>query len=154
MSHERGIQMAIKTFKAIVRRVEGLVVEADARGFKLVINQPAASGEGNGPNPMETVLCALGGCMSVVATRFAEAHGVDLQEFRVELEGFYESGAMDGDADVTPCLKEVRTTVYVKSSSPEEKVREFIEFVERICPVGNTLKQEVQLVTKEIVFEK
>ncbi len=52
----------LETFKATARKTaNGLQVEANARGFKITLDEPEELGGTNtGMNPVEAVLCALG----------------------------------------------------------------------------------------------
>lgn len=67
--------MAIETFKAVSRKLpEGLAVESEVRGFKIILDEPKELGGTNkGMNPVEALLCALGSCQTIVAAAFAQA---------------------------------------------------------------------------------
>lgn len=56
--------MAVETFKAVSKKLpEGLAVESEVRGFKMVLDEPKEMGGTNkGMNPVEALLCALGSC--------------------------------------------------------------------------------------------
>nr|WP_223814532.1 OsmC family protein [Thermoanaerobacterium thermosaccharolyticum] len=60
--------MAIETFKAVSRKLpEGLAVESEVRGFKMLLDEPKEMGGTNkGMNPVEALLCALGSCQTIV----------------------------------------------------------------------------------------
>ncbi len=58
------------------------------REVQVEVDEPKAlGGTDRAMNPVELLLCALGGCMSICAAAFAGACGVDLQGFSVEVEG-------------------------------------------------------------------
>ena len=63
----------LTTFKADVKKLPGgLQVEANARGFKILLDEPAdLGGTDKGMNPVEAVLCALGACQTICAAAFA-----------------------------------------------------------------------------------
>ncbi|MEB4781503.1 hypothetical protein P5G60_07075 [Paenibacillus jamilae] len=62
----------LTTFKASAKKLpEGLQVEtnSNSRGFKILIDEPEdMGGTDKGINPVETLLCALGACQSIVAS--------------------------------------------------------------------------------------
>lgn len=147
--------MAVVTFKATSRKLpEGLAVESDVRGFKMVLDEPEDLGGTNkGMNPVEALLCALGSCQSIVAAAFAAQQGINLQEFWVELEGDLDPDGFMGLSDVRPGFLEIRFKMHIKSDSPEDKVKEFAKFIEKRCPVGDSLGNGVKLVSSGVVVE-
>ena len=104
-------------------------------------------------NPVEATLCALGACQAIVARCFAKAKGVDIQEYRVELEGDLDTDGFQGLSDVRPGVQNIRAKVYIKSDSPKEKLEEFVEFVENTCPVADTIKNSANMSTELVIEE-
>ncbi|MBC8591077.1 OsmC family protein [Wansuia hejianensis] len=144
--------MALETFKAVSKLQEGMKVECSTRGHKIVLDEPKQlGGTDEGMNPVEATLCALGACQAIVARCFARAKGVNLQEYRVELEGDLDTDGFLGKSDVRPGMQNIRAKVYIKSDSPEEKLKEFVEFVEKTCPVGDTIKNSANMSTELII---
>ena len=147
--------MAVETLKATVKSLDGLAVEGQSRGFKIIMDEPKdEGGTDTGMNPMELILCGLGGCQTIVAMAFARKKKIDIQDFWVEIEGDLDPRGFLGLADVRPGYEEVRYTMHIKSSSPEDKVREYVDFIEKTCPVGDTIKNAVKLVRTGIVIER
>lgn len=146
--------MALVTFKAVSELKEGMKVECSARDHKVVFDEPEdLGGSDTGMNPVEATLCALGACQAIVARCFAKAKGVDIQEYRVELEGDLDIDGFQGLADVRPGVQNIRTKVYIKSESSREKLKEFVEFVENTCPVGDTITNSAAMSTELIIEE-
>jgi uncharacterized OsmC-like protein len=144
----------LTTLKAVVRSTGGLRVEAESRGFKMIMDEPVEDGGTDaGMNPCEALLSAFGGCQTIVAVAYAEEMGIDLQDYWVELEGDFDMRGFGGVDGVFPGYTEVRYKIHVKSDAPEEKINEFIAFVEKVCPVGNTIASEVKMVRSEIIVE-
>ncbi len=80
--------MAIEVFKSTTKLTEGMRVECTAREHQILLDEPKELGGTDiGMNPVEAVLSALGACKCIVARCFAKAHGVDIKDFKVELEG-------------------------------------------------------------------
>ncbi|MDI6601050.1 MAG: OsmC family protein [Thermoanaerobacteraceae bacterium] len=147
--------MAIETFKAVSRKLpEGLAVESEVRGFKIILDEPKElGGTDKGMNPVEALLCAFGSCQSIVAAAFAKAKGINLQGFWVELEGDIDLDGFMGKADVRPGFQEIRFKMHIKTDSPKEKVEEFVKFIEKTCPVGDSIANEVKLVLTDTIIE-
>ena len=148
--------MALMTFKATSRKLgQGLSVESEARGFKLVMDEPVGmGGTDTGMSPVEAILTALGSCQCIVAAAFARMHGIAFQEFWVELEGDLDTdGFMKGLAGVRPGFQEIRFTMHIRTDAPKEQVAAFQAFIEGRCPVGDSLLQGVPMRGLEMVVE-
>ena len=143
----------LTTFKATAKKLpEGLQVETDARGFKIMMDEPEDLGGTNvAMNPVEAVLCALGACQSIVAAAFAEAQDFHYEEFSVELEGDLDPDGFMGLADVRNGFQEIRFTMHFKTNESQEKAEAFADFIENTCPVGDCLTNGVKLVRAGVV---
>lgn len=149
--------MAAVTFKAVSRKgKEGLVVENESRGFKMVMDEPENLGGTNkGMNPVEGLLISLGSCLVIVGSAFAKAHDIDLQDIWVETEGDLDTdGFLMGKEGVRPGYQDVRFTIHIKSNSPEDKLRAFQKFMESRCPVSDTLGNGTHVKGNELVIER
>lgn len=145
----------LTTFKATAKKsLEGLQVETNSRGFKILLDEPEELGGTNaGMNPVEAVLCALGACQTIVATAFAAAHDVTFEEFHVELEGDLDPDGFMGLADVRNGFQEIRFVMHFKTNEPKEKIEAFAKFIEETCPVGDCLSNGVKLVPSGVVID-
>lgn len=80
--------MGILNVQATATLKENVRVEVEARGHRLIIDEPEAlGGTDQGMNPVELLLSALGACQAIVARTYAKKFGIDLKSFRVDLEG-------------------------------------------------------------------
>lgn len=146
--------MANTVFKATAHLQEGVQVKVRSRDFEITIDEPESLGGTNtGMNPVEALLGALGACQSIVARVYAEKFDVDLQDFRVEVEGDLDLDGFFGRSDVRPGYSEVRYTFHIKTDAPRERVEEFIAYLEEKCPVGDTIANQVNLKLSDIVIE-
>ncbi len=145
----------VEVLKANAKKLpEGMQVELGSRGFKIILDEPEELGGTNkGMNPVEAVLGALGACQTIVAFAFAEAQGIDLQDFQVEIEGDLDTDGFLGLSDVRPGCSEIRSSMHIKSSNTREEIEKFVEFIEKTCPVGDMLENGVKLVESEITLE-
>ena len=92
-------------------------------------------------NPVELLLCSLGGCMSICAAAFAREAGVDLKGFHVELEGDLDpAGFMGRDPNVRKGYQQIRYRMHIDSPSPAEKIEKLKKMIEERCPVSDTLR--------------
>ncbi|MDM5233918.1 OsmC family protein [Lysinibacillus pakistanensis] len=146
--------MAVTTFKASTYLKDKVLVEANVRGHKIIIDEPKElGGDDQGANPVELVLSALGACQSIVARIYANKLKIDLRNFWVELEGDLDIDGFLGKSDVRPGFLTIRYTFHMETSAPEEKVEEFKKIIEAHCPVGDTIANTVNLVSSGIVIE-
>lgn len=144
----------IQTFKATAQLQEGVKVITKARQFELVIDEPASlGGTDTGMNPVEALLASLGACQSIVARVYAPKFSVVLEDFRVEVEGEIDLDGFFNRSEVRPGYSDIRYTFYIKTNSPEEKVNEFVQFLESKCPVGDTIANPVNLKLNRVVIE-
>ncbi len=132
--------MAIMSATTHVRREDRAVV-AEAREHSLRMDQSKKNGGlENTMKPMEILLAAMGGCITMVAMGQAALKGIDLRDISLHLEGEYTS---DGYSAIS-------IRALVASSSSKEQVEEFLHYVESVCPVSNSLKAKIAL---EVVLE-
>lgn len=146
--------MAVSTVQAKTVLKENVLVEVEARGHKVIIDEPINfGGTDKGMNPVELLLSSLGACQSIVARTYAKKFGIDLQQFWVELEGDIDTDGFLGKSDVRPGFLEIRYTFHIETDAPKEKVEEFKTFIEAHCPVGDTIANPVNFITTKVVVE-
>jgi len=145
----------LTTFKATAKALpDGLQVETNSRGFKILLDEPEdLGGTDTAMNPVEALLCALGACQSIVAKAFAAAHNITFEEFHVELEGDLDPDGFMGLADVRNGFQEIRFVMHFKTNEPKEKIEAFAKFIENTCPVGDCLTNGVKLVLSGVAID-
>jgi uncharacterized OsmC-like protein len=133
--------MALTTFKTDVAwQKQGVAARATARSHTLTIDEPPMlGGADQGPTPVEYLLAALGGCLSVVIAALAPAHHVTLEDLTVHVEGDMDLDGFRELQPVRPGFQAIRVTVEVASSAPAEAIAALVEHAERVCPVKDTL---------------
>lgn len=145
-----------ETFKVVAKKTDkGLQVESETRGFKMILDEPEELGGTNtGMNPVEAILCALGSCQTIVAYSFAEANGINLEGFYVELEGDLDPDGFMGIAEgVRNGFQEIRYSMHFKSDASKEELEKYAHFIEHRCPVGDCLTNGVPLKLSKVVVE-
>ncbi|AJS58025.1 OsmC family protein [Paenibacillus sp. IHBB 10380] len=147
--------MAVQTFKAIAHLQEGVKVKATARNFELTIDEPKSlGGTDTGMNPVEALLASLGACQSIVARVYAPKFDIKLEDFSVEVEGDLDLDGFFNKSDVRPGYSDIRYTFRIKTDAPEDKVEEFVRFLESKCPVGDTIENPVNVKLNNIIIER
>ncbi|PTQ55876.1 MAG: OsmC family protein [Candidatus Carbobacillus altaicus] len=135
--------MAKLTFKSHVDwSGEGVRGIAQIRDKQIIIDEPSdLGGTDQGPNPVELILAALGGCLNVLVSMHAKKHGVELNGVKIEVEGDLDpDGFLEKVPGVRPGFQEIRYRVTIDSPSPADQIQSLLEHVERICPVKDTLR--------------
>ncbi|TVX86820.1 OsmC family protein [Paenibacillus agilis] len=146
--------MPVETFKATAHLQDGMVVKAKSRHFEITIDEPRSlGGTDTGMNPVELILCALGACQSIVARAYATKFNIELEQFWVEVEGELDTDGFMNKSDVRRGYSEIRYDIHVKSNASYEQLEEFVAFIERTCPVGDTIHDPVKLVLNKIIAE-
>lgn len=130
---------------------ENGIPEIEARGHKVLSDVGAdKGGSDQGLLPGELLIGSLGACQLLVAKFNAKRFDIDLQGLSVELEA--EGGIEETNG--RQYLPNIKFSIHVESNSPEEKVKEFIEFVENNCPIGATLANAVNVVQTELLVKQ
>lgn len=145
----------LTTYKATATKLkDGMQVEVKSRHFKILIDEPGdLGGTDMAMNPVEYVLAALGGCQAIVAAAYARAHNVKFENFYVDIEGDIDLDGFRGKADIRTGYQEIRYTMHFKTKESQEKMEKFAKFIERTCPVSDTIENEVRLVNAGVVLE-
>ncbi|MCQ6563182.1 OsmC family protein [Paenibacillus mendelii] len=146
--------MAVETFKASAHLQEGVVVKVQSRNFELTIDEPKSlGGTDTGMNPVEALLGSLGACQSIVARVYARKFDIRLEDFRVEVEGDIDLDGFFDKSDVRRGYSDIRYTFHIKTDAPKERVEEFVAYLEKQCPVGDTIAAPVNMKLSGIVIE-
>ena len=146
----------LTTFKATAKKLpEGLQVESESRGFKIIMDEPKnLGGTDKAMNPVEALLCVLGGCQTIVASAFAKAKGFTFEELHIDLEGDLDpDGFLGKSDDVRKGFQEIRYNIRFKTNESQEKAEAFADFIEKTCPVSDSLQNGVKLVLSGVIRE-
>jgi uncharacterized OsmC-like protein len=108
-------------------------------------------GSDTGISPAETLISSLAACLTVGYAANAAALGIDLDELSFEITG---DGSLEGfmnNGDKRPGLSDLKIKAFIKSSAPEDKLRELHDYVNEHSPILDTIcnpvKIESQIVT-------
>lgn len=134
--------MANVEFQSTVKLKEGLYVEAETRGFKVHMDEPKElDGTDKAMNPVEMLLSALGGCLTISIAAFSKIVHVDLKDCRVQVSGDLDpDGFLGKNKDVRVGFSQIRYNIEIISDSPQEKIDKLMKMLKERCPVSDTLK--------------
>src|SRR5699024_1252694 len=135
--------MAITTFKTDVKWEQtGVLSTAHINKHEVIIDEPPSLGRTDkGPNPVEYLLAALGGCINVLVVTFAEQFDVEVEDVNVEVEGDIDpDGFLGKNPNVRIGYEEIRYNIQIDSPSKQENIDALIAHVEQHCPVKDTLE--------------
>ncbi len=132
----------------------GFKEEVKIRESTIRMDEPADLGGTNtAPNMVEYVLGAFGACLIVGYVMNAAVRGIHIDKVEVEVEGDIDLPGFLGlepPEKVSPGFTNIRARVFLKTKKPvsREVLEKLHEDVVKTSPVGNTLKNPVNLEVK------
>lgn len=139
--------MANVVFKAVAEAGQGLATKVVSRDFEITLDEPAElGGTDTGMNPVEALLGSLAACKSIVVRAFARKYRIKLKSVRVEVEGDLDpDGFLGLNKEAKIGFSEIRSHFLIEADNTEEEIATFIDFVERNCPVQDTLTKVAKI---------
>lgn len=133
--------MPVLKFAAKAQSENPTKTVVEARGFKMVIDEPEnLGGTNDGANPVEYVLAALSGCLNVVGHIVAKEMDFTLRGIEFELEGDLDPAKFSGkDTDERAGYKEIRVKIKPDADADEETLEKWLETIESRCPVSDNI---------------
>lgn len=118
-----------------------------ARHFYLSEDHPQGLlGGDTAPTAIETLLAAVGACVSGGWAAFGAAMGIPIEKLDIELDGELDlQGFMGLGEGVRPGLGRIRGKIYVKSKASDEQLRQLKDMAETHSPVVDSLRVPVEL---------
>lgn len=152
---EKQPQVANSVFRASsFSEADSFAVRSQIRGFTTTIDEPLElGGTDTGPNPVEMLLAALGGCQEIVYRAYAAVMGLKIEKIEVHAKGYLDLRGLLNLADVPSGFSQVSFTTKIISDEPEEKLKQLAEMVEKHCPVMDTLMREIAVSGKVEVLK-
>lgn len=148
--------MANELFKTTVTSDLGCECEISTRDFTMVIDEPTSSdGTNQGMNPVEALLNALGACQAITARSFAKSHAIILRRLRIEVTGALDPDGFKGlNPDAKKGFSTITSTFYIDADNTEEEVNDYVDFINSICPVHDTLENAPVMESKIMTYVK
>lgn len=136
--------MPITEFSSIVTSGDqgGLQMQCASRQFQFLLDEPPLlGGQDSAMNPVEALLGTLGACKGIVAKSFSRMHDIKLENIRIEVRGELDTdGFMGKNKQAKIGFSKITTHFFIQADNSEEEIAEFIAFIERTCPVFDTIK--------------
>lgn len=117
----------------------GRQVKIKADHHQWMIDEPESShGTDVGPSPVQYLLGAVAGCLTITAKWLAGQKGIRLDQFDAHVEGTY-SMKHAKDPDFKNRFTEIRVHVDMESDLNPDEEKAFIEECRMYCPVEGTI---------------
>lgn len=104
---------------------------------------PELLGRNTGPTAIETLLAALGACMTGTFAAQATARGVELRHLELQVEADLDLSGFFGLRPVSPAVSGVRIVYDVDTDASPEMLDEILEAAKALSPVYNTVTSAV-----------
>jgi putative redox protein len=138
--------------RALARRTGKFRTEIQVGPHRLTADEPPrAGGEGAGPDPYDLLLAALGACISMTVSLYANRKGWPLQGIEVELthQKIHSEDCSDcGERESGRLLDRIERRVTLEGPLDPEQQRRLLEIAGK-CPVHRTLSGNVVIVGRE-----
>lgn len=137
-----------KTVRVAANMGQSFQVQADIRGHKVVIDQPAAGGgQDEGPTPLEYFLFSLAGCIATIGRVAAIQQKLPLNGFKVAVEGDYDpAGLLGKPTDQRTGFQVVRVSAEIDADISAEEKQAFLDQVCERCPLHDNIKLATDVV--------
>ena len=133
---------------------QGKAVTPRTRRFFVTMDAPAGlGGVDAAATAVESVVAAFAGCLTTGIATNASLFDIPIDALEVDMEADIDlRGLLGHDKSVRSGFTDIRYTVTVQSSASEEQLRKCKETIDRKSPVGDTLRNPVN-VTSRFVFK-
>lgn len=133
--------MSKQLFSATTTLLEDSKIECSSRGFSVLLDEPKIwGGSGEGLSPLEALLSALGACKCVVAKSFAKSQKINLIDIQIKVEGELDPDGLSGKNSAAKIgFSKITSKFYINADNSQEEIHNFIDFIEKTCPVLDTL---------------
>ncbi len=120
---------------------QGCKIDCKAKDKSFILDEPERLGGSDlGMNPIEAMLCSLGACKCIIARSGAKKMGLKLDEISVECSGVLDPDGVNGkNADAKVGLSRIDSVYTIKSPESTEDLEKLIAYVDKYCPVQDTL---------------
>lgn len=108
---------------------------------------PELLGQNTGPTAVETLLAALGSCITGTYAAQATARGIDLERLEVEIEGQIDLNGFFQLAPVRPGLSGVKVNIRAQANADEHTLEELKQATLEASPVYDSVAHPVSIET-------
>jgi putative redox protein len=114
-------------------------------GQSFMIDEPlSAGGKGLGPDPYTLLLSALGGCISMTVTLYAQRKGWPLKRVTVRLrqQKIHAKDCAECTSVAGSFIHRIERSIYLEGDLTDEQTARLQEIAHK-CPVHKTLSSEI-----------
>ena len=139
--------MSDLTFKIEGKAQTAARLEATARQFSIVVDEPPAlGGDDVGANPVEYLLASYAGCINVVAHLTAKELGINLSGLKIQVDGNLNPAKLFGQSDDERAgFKQINVQFLPETDASPEKVEQWIALIKKRCPINDNLANPTPL---------
>jgi len=129
-------------FQAETKWINCAYSKTKIRNFTVEGDEPISYlGSNRVPNPVETILAALGSCLVIGFAYNAAVRGINLESLDISLEGNLDLQGFLGISDnVRPGYQNIKIACKVKSDASRDKLEELFEHVQRTSPALDIIR--------------
>ena len=140
--------------RSVVTLKDGVRCEAVSRDQIIVFDESLEDGGGNSSvTPLEGLLASIGGCQAITARYLAKLKGINLNSFRIEVEGDIDlSGYKGVKGDIG--FHNIQYIMHIDADNTKEEIEDFAESVERHCPASETIKHIGDMLPTKVIIGK
>ena len=131
--------MTNKNVSVRTKMSDTMKIECSAGSHTLYIDQPAAAGGSDaGPTPLEYYELSLAGCISTVARIVAKQKGITMRGMDITVSGDIDTDVLLGKNQIERAgFQSLCVSVTLDADLSLEQKREFLDEVERRCPISD-----------------
>ena len=135
--------MAAKVSSEVILTTRNYLGEAKMRNHFAIIDEPVdRGGDNNGPTPVEYLLTAIGGCVSMTLRMYAERKKWDVGKITVNV---IQKEQLTSNGVVKSLVEEIS---FEKEITEEQRIK-LLEMAGK-CPVAKMVKGETPITSKII----
>jgi len=131
----------IKTVKVTATGPDGWLITTYAGKHTALVDQPEAMGGKNeGPSPLDYVFVSLASCLITIGKIVASQRKIELRGIEVEVSGDLNLEVLRGqEKNERAGFTSMVANVKIDADMTDEEKKEFLEEVDRRCPISDNL---------------
>lgn len=139
--------MPIATVKINGKIKETFATEIKASTHTFIIDQPkAGGGNDEGPNPLEIFLSSVAGCICAIGKIIAKQERLNIKSIEVDVTGEIDKDFLMGKTEEGRAgFTKITSIVDVDGDLSEDEKKEFIEKIEKRCPIADNISNTSSL---------
>lgn len=105
--------------------------------------------DGQKLNPLQLYFCGLASCMTSIALMTARMRRIEMRKFDVTVDADIDyEGLMGKNPDLRAGFEKINVTVDMDCDLTHEEKVEFIDYIEKHCPVADNTVNQSNVVVK------